>query len=93
MTLSSLLNDYSALYGPSSLLLMNIAYFLPSIPLLLVSSFADEWLNQRFGAPRAHAPPSSEDTCEALAGGLARMLAAFCAWCKPGVRVTGAQHA
>ena len=51
MTLSSLLNDYSALYGPSSLLLMNIAYFLPSIPLLLVSSFADEWLDQRFGAP------------------------------------------
>jgi len=82
MTLSSLLNDYSDLYGPSrrarpardlaggagpalhrwpgadrgvsarSLLLMNIAYFLPSIPLLVVSSFCDEWLDERFGAPR-----------------------------------------
>jgi len=30
---------------------MNIAYFLPSIPLLVVSSFCDEWLDERFGAP------------------------------------------
>lgn len=54
MTLSSLLNDYSDLYGPSSLLLMNIAYFLPSIPLLVVSSFCDDWLDNRFGAPLPH---------------------------------------
>ena len=54
MTLSSLLNDYSDLYGPSSLLLMNIAYFLPSIPLLVVSSFCDDWLDHRFGAALSH---------------------------------------
>ena len=78
MTLSSLLNDYSALYGPSSLLLMNIAYFLPSIPLLLVSSFADEWLDQRFGAPLVQTRPSlSDNMCEAV--GLA------CAYAEPGM--------
>lgn len=76
MTLSSLLNNYSALYGPSSLLLMNIAYFLPSIPLLLVSSFADEWLDQRFGAPGTDLSASDRILLEALGYALACMSAA-----------------
>ncbi len=51
MTFSSLLAYYKQLYGPQVLLAMNIAYFLPSIPLLLVSGLYDEWLAQKFGAP------------------------------------------
>ena len=49
MTVSSLLGHYKLKYGPQILLQMNIAYFLPSIPLLILSSFLDDWLDKRFG--------------------------------------------
>jgi hypothetical protein len=48
-TVSSLLGYYSALYGPQILLMMNIAYYLPSIPLLLLSALCDERLDRTFG--------------------------------------------
>lgn len=47
--MSSLLGHYALLYGPGILLLMNIAYYLPSIPLLLFSAFCDDWLDRKFG--------------------------------------------
>ena len=49
MTIVSQLGYYKLLYGPQVLLQMNIAYFLPSIPLLGLSSFYDEKLDQQFG--------------------------------------------
>ena len=49
MTIVSQLGYYKLLYGPQVLLQMNIAYFLPSIPLLGLSSFYDERMDQRFG--------------------------------------------
>ena len=49
MTLSSELGYYKILYGPQVLLQMNIAYFLPSIPLLAISSLCDDWLDQHCG--------------------------------------------
>lgn len=49
MTIISQLGYYKILYGPQVLLQMNIAYFLPSIPLLGLSSQFDERLDQKFG--------------------------------------------
>ena len=49
MTIISQLGYYKILYGPQVLLQMNIAYFLPSIPLLGLSSQFDEQLDQKFG--------------------------------------------
>lgn len=49
MTIISQLGYYKILYGPQVLLQMNIAYFLPSIPLLGLSSQFDEKLDQKFG--------------------------------------------
>ena len=51
MTIISQLGYYKILYGPQVLLQMNIAYFLPSIPLLGLSSQFDERLDQKFGMP------------------------------------------
>ena len=51
MAVSSLLGYYKLLYGPQILLQMNIAYGFPSMPLLLVSSMLDRWLDRRFGEP------------------------------------------
>lgn len=48
-TVSSFLGHYALLYGPQILLMMNIAYYLPSIPLLMFSAFCDEWLDKTFG--------------------------------------------
>ncbi|KAK9804063.1 hypothetical protein WJX73_000717 [Symbiochloris irregularis] len=52
MAMSSLLGWYKDLYGPQVLLLMNVAYFLPSIPLLVASSLLDAWLEDKFGLPK-----------------------------------------
>ncbi|KAA6418939.1 MAG: hypothetical protein FRX49_11043 [Trebouxia sp. A1-2] len=52
MTIISQLGYYKILYGPQVLLQMNIAYFLPSIPLLGLSSQFDERLDQKFGVAR-----------------------------------------
>ena len=49
MLISSLLGWYKDLYGPQILLLMNLAYFLPSIPLLVASSLLDAWLEDKYG--------------------------------------------
>lgn len=49
MALCSELNTFRELYGPSILLKMNIVYYLPSIPLLILSSYVDEPLDKRFG--------------------------------------------
>lgn len=49
MLIISQLGYYKILYGPQVLLQMNIAYFLPSIPLLGLSSQFDERLDQTFG--------------------------------------------
>lgn len=51
-TIFSQLGYYKALYGPSILLLLNIFYFLPSIPLLALSSFCDEYLDRNIGKAR-----------------------------------------
>ncbi len=50
-TVSSLLGYYAKLYGPQILLLMNIFYYLPSIPLLLLSAVCDDALDRAFGEP------------------------------------------
>lgn len=49
LQVSSLLGHYARLYGPQILLLMNIFYYLPSIPLLLLSAMCDEALDRAFG--------------------------------------------
>jgi len=49
MTVSSLLDHYKLQYGPAILLQMNLAYFLPSIPLLLISSCLDDVLDRKYG--------------------------------------------
>jgi hypothetical protein len=62
VAVSSQLGYYRRLHGPAVLLQLNIAYFLPSIPLLIVSAFLDKPLEARLGGcslllPVA-APPS-----------------------------------
>ncbi|DBA92716.1 TPA: hypothetical protein ACH3X1_002925 [Trebouxia sp. C0004] len=54
MTIISQLGYYKILYGPQVLLQMNIAYFLPSIPLLGLSSQFDERLDQKFAFSAAY---------------------------------------
>lgn len=49
MALCSELNTFRELYGPSVLLKMNIVYYVPSIPLLILSSYVDEPLDKYFG--------------------------------------------
>ena len=49
LQVSSLLGHYARLYGPQILLLMNIFYYLPSIPLLLLSAMCDGALDRAFG--------------------------------------------
>ncbi|KAK9865209.1 hypothetical protein WJX84_011196 [Apatococcus fuscideae] len=51
-TIFSQLGYYKLLYGPSILLLLNIFYFLPSIPLLALSSFCDEYLDRTIGVAK-----------------------------------------
>lgn len=47
--MSSQLGHYKEIYGPQILLWLNLAYFLPSIPILGLSSLADGYLEQKFG--------------------------------------------
>jgi hypothetical protein len=49
IAVSSNLTEYKQLYGPQVLLQLNIAYYVPSIPLLLLSSFFDEALERKLG--------------------------------------------
>ncbi len=42
--ISSLLSQYSKEYGPDILLRLNVAYFFPSIPVLMLqTAFNDRW--------------------------------------------------
>jgi hypothetical protein len=52
LAVSSELGYYRSLYGPEVLLYLNIAYYAPSIPLLLFSSFFDETLEAAFGTAK-----------------------------------------
>jgi len=52
MALCSELNTFRKLYGPSVLLKMNVFYYLPSIPLLAISSSIDEPLDRYFGVAK-----------------------------------------
>lgn len=49
MALCSELNTFRELYGPSILLKMNFVYYLPSIPLLILSSYVDAPLERSLG--------------------------------------------
>ena len=46
---SSLIGYYKALYGPHMLLHLNLAYFLPSLPVMLLQSLCDSTIDRRFG--------------------------------------------
>ena len=50
--MTSELGHFSHLYGPQVLLYMNIAYYAPSIPLLIFQSFFDEALEASLGLAR-----------------------------------------
>jgi hypothetical protein len=52
LAVSSELGYYRSLYGPEVLLYLNIAYYAPSIPLLLFSSFFDESLEAKLGTAK-----------------------------------------
>ena len=49
LAVSSQLAYYRRVHGPVVLLQLNIAYYLPSIPLLIVSAFLDKPLEARLG--------------------------------------------
>ncbi len=49
LAISSQLGNYRELFGPQILLQLNIAYFLPSIPLLIVSGNFDKVLEAKLG--------------------------------------------
>lgn len=52
LAVSSQLGYYRKLHGPQVLLQLNLAYFLPSIPLLVLSAYLDRSLEKRFGVAR-----------------------------------------
>ncbi|KAH7618705.1 hypothetical protein Ndes2526B_g05622 [Nannochloris sp. 'desiccata'] len=52
LAVSSELGYYRFLYGPQVLLYLNIAYYAPSIPLLILSSFFDEDLEAALGTAK-----------------------------------------
>lgn len=54
-TISSELAYYKGLFGPSILLQLNLAYFLPSIPILVLQTYLDEHFDRRFGPGKATA--------------------------------------
>lgn len=51
--ISSLIGYYKSLYGPHMLLYLNLAYFLPSLPTLLLQSLWDARLDSKFGIAKA----------------------------------------
>jgi hypothetical protein len=52
--ISSLLGQFSVQFNqPAILLWLNLAYFLPSVPALLLHSSLQDRLEQRLGLPRA----------------------------------------
>lgn len=53
--LSSMLASFKDMFGPAVLLQLNLAYFLPSIPVLFLQTQYDSVLDQKIGLPRAMA--------------------------------------
>lgn len=53
--LSSLLSSFKERFGPPVLLQLNLAYFLPSIPVLFLQTQYDSVLDHKFGLPRTMA--------------------------------------
>mmetsp|Transcript_22046 Transcript_22046/g.48132 ORF Transcript_22046/g.48132 Transcript_22046/m.48132 type:complete len:479 (+) Transcript_22046:161-1597(+) len=51
--ISSLLSQFSRDYGPEVLLQLNIAYFFPSIPVLVLQTVFNDAMDQRLGLPMA----------------------------------------
>ena len=51
--ISSLIGYYKALYGPHMLLHLNLAYFLPSLPTLVLQSVWDARLDGKYGIAKA----------------------------------------
>ncbi len=51
--ISSLIGYYKALYGPHMLLHLNLAYFLPSLPTLILQSVWDARLEGKYGIAKA----------------------------------------
>lgn len=49
LAVCSQLDFFRSLYGPQVLLQLNIAYYLPTVPLLIVSSFLDRHLDAKLG--------------------------------------------
>jgi hypothetical protein len=50
-SISSLLSQFGRDYGPEVLLQLNIAYFLPSIPVLCIQTVFNDAMDRRFGLP------------------------------------------
>lgn len=65
LAVSSQLGSYREQFGPQVLLQLNIAYFLPSIPLLLVSGFFDKALETKLGGWGARGVPGCCASCAA----------------------------
>ncbi len=74
--ISSLLTQFSRDFGPQVLLHLNVAYFFPSIPVLLLQSAFQERIEARFGLARS----ALARLCAGL-GGLVLLTAAFPAFC------------
>ena len=74
--ISSLLAQFSRDFGPQVLLHLNVAYFLPSIPVLLLQSAFQERIEARFGL----AGSALARFCVGL-GGLVLLTAVFPAFC------------
>ncbi|EFJ41398.1 hypothetical protein VOLCADRAFT_98621 [Volvox carteri f. nagariensis] len=49
--ISSLLSQYSKAYGPDILLQLNVAYFFPSIPVLILQALFNDRMDRRLGIP------------------------------------------
>jgi hypothetical protein len=51
--LTSELGYYSKKFGPEILLLLNLAYYIPSIPVLIISGKIEKLLNEQFGQTKS----------------------------------------
>lgn len=81
VAVSSQLAYYRRIHGPAVLLQLNIAYFLPSIPLLIGSAFLDKPLETRLGENEGPAWNGVGSTCMHTACQLGGQL--WCPACGP----------
>jgi len=54
-TLSSMLSSLKERFGPAVLLQLNLAFFLPSLPILLMQTRLDARFDRKYGLPQATA--------------------------------------